>query len=335
MINPLVRWPGVSADPQGQGGPVVYEMSRPRALKIKPWRRMKPDVVLLQSWFNTPRDQVESIIADVRQTRPEAKIVFLDWYAPIHLPQPWLFPLVDVYVKKHVVRDRDRYVQGFHDTNLIEYESQWDESLKPQLEEGVPAQALESKLFVGWNFATDRHLVAKLNQRRYESTSRTIEVHCRLGALHGTPWYRHMRERSLKAVSALDHQPSIVTSEGVDPARFWDELCQSKACISPFGYGEVCWRDFEAIAAGAILIKPDMSHLETWPNIYQPYQTYVPVKWDFSDLEEQCAWALASEERRLQICARAVEVWRDYIDRGWTNRLRELNDCLEAASRME
>jgi len=27
----------------------------------------------------------------------------------------------------------------------------------------------------------------------------------------------------------------------------------SKICISPFGYGEICWRDFEAIIFGCLL----------------------------------------------------------------------------------
>ena len=40
----------------------------------------------------------------------------------------------------------------------------------------------------------------------------------------------------------------------------------SRICISPFGYGEICWRDFEAILCGCLVVKPDMSHVETNPS---------------------------------------------------------------------
>jgi len=63
-------------------------------------------------------------------------------------------------------------------------------------------------------------------------------------------------------------------------------MSKSKVCLSPFGDGEMCWRDFEAVVHGAILIKPDVSFIDTWPNIYRPMETYIPIKLDLSDLEE-------------------------------------------------
>jgi hypothetical protein len=66
--------------------------------------------------------------------------------------------------------------------------------------------------------------------------------------------------------------------------------------FSPFGYGELCWRDIEAIIAGAVLIKPDMTHLETRPNLFENNVTYLPVNWDFSNLEEVVEHAMANPE---------------------------------------
>jgi len=40
------------------------------------------------------------------------------------------------------------------------------------------------------------------------------------------------------------------------------------AMLSPFGWGEICYRDFEAALNGMLLIKPSMHHIDTWPNIY-------------------------------------------------------------------
>ena len=69
--------------------------------------------------------------------------------------------------------------------------------------------------------------------------------------------------------------------------------------VAPFGYGEIAPRDLESCMIGAVLIKPDMGHLDTIPNIYDPMQTYVPCKWDFSDLNEKIDYVL-SDYKNLQ-----------------------------------
>jgi hypothetical protein len=69
-------------------------------------------------------------------------------------------------------------------------------------------------------------------------------------------------------------------------------LRRSKMTLSPFGMGEVCFRDFEIIQFGSIMIKPDMSKVITYPNIYIPYETYIPVNLDWSNLNEQIHYVL-------------------------------------------
>ncbi len=49
-----------------------------------------------------------------------------------------------------------------------------------------------------------------------------------------------------------------------------------------------------------------MGHLETLPDLYEAGVTYLPVRWDFSDLEEVVRGALADEERCRAI---ATEAW--------------------------
>ena len=91
------------------------------------------------------------------------------------------------------------------------------------------------------------------------------------------------------------------------------ELQRSTACFSPFGYGELCWRDIEAIAAGAVLIKPDMSHLRTEPNLYRDGETYIACRWDFADLSDKVSEILADEERRLFLTNQARCIAREYL----------------------
>ena len=40
----------------------------------------------------------------------------------------------------------------------------------------------------------------------------------------------------------------------------------TKVVISAFGLGEIILKDFETFLTGGMLMKPDMSHMETWPN---------------------------------------------------------------------
>jgi hypothetical protein len=65
---------------------------------------------------------------------------------------------------------------------------------------------------------------------------------------------------------------------------FTKEIFKTFGTISPFGWGEICYRDFESVLGGSYLIKPDMSHILTWPNIYDN-DAYHSLSWDFSELK--------------------------------------------------
>lgn len=323
MVDPLLRM-------QPEGDRVsVFEVSRRRAQATRFWRRASPSTVFIQSMPRVPRDELASLLADVRSSMPEAKVVWLDWAAPVHLSHGWVLDEVDLYVKKHLLRDRSVYVKGLHDTNLAEYEAQFDPGLLPPHQPGFERSLLDAKVVPGWNFGTVGPLRRALANHTDPAGPRRLAVHCRC-ATQGSAWYTHLRERGMDAARKLAFEPSVISEDLVPPAEFWSELEQSRLCISPFGYGEVCWRDFEAVAAGALLVKPDMSHLETSPDIYRPFETYVPVAWDWSDLEERCAWALESDERRIAIARNAVEVWREYLTDGWPSQFRALRTRLSA-----
>ena len=64
-------------------------------------------------------------------------------------------------------------------------------------------------------------------------------------------------------------------------------LHNSKLSLSPFGMGEICFRDFECMQWGTVIVKPNMSMVRTKPNIYIEDETYISVKPDWSDLKEK------------------------------------------------
>jgi spore maturation protein CgeB len=91
---------------------------------------------------------------------------------------------------------------------------------------------------------------------------------------------------------------------------------ESHLAISPFGWGEITDRDFRIINAGTVLVKPDMSHLQTEPNVFRPGETYAPVKWDFSDLEEVCEYYLSRPAEARELTENAVEAYDDFFHSG-------------------
>jgi hypothetical protein len=72
-----------------------------------------------------------------------------------------------------------------------------------------------------------------------------------------------------------------IETEPVKRKKYVNEIKNSKIGLSPFGAGEICFRDFEIILGGALLFKPSMNHLNTYPDIYIDNETYVSFKWDF------------------------------------------------------
>jgi hypothetical protein len=85
-------------------------------------------------------------------------------------------------------------------------------------------------------------------------------------------------------------------------------LVNSKIVVSPYGHGEVCYRDAEAMYAGAVLVKPPSEHALTWPLYFENGVTYVECKADWSDLHE--------------VIHKVLDHWDDYREMRRANQER-------------
>ena len=90
------------------------------------------------------------------------------------------------------------------------------------------------------------------------------------------------------AWDTLDHisETYNVVKGQTSSEQFVEIMKRSKIGLSPFGMGELCYRDLELIQWGCLLLKPDMSKVITEPDFFKPMETYVSVKSDWSDLNE-------------------------------------------------
>jgi hypothetical protein len=266
--------------------------------------------------FQTPFDIADAdllrLVDRLRDENPGARFVCLDWFAPTDLRNAArMNPLVDVYVKKHVLRDRSRYGQPTRgDTNLTDFYNRRYDIAEPDQCFAIPSGFIDN-LLVGPSFATAPAIMPALLGSAPRPGPRPIDLHARF-AVGGTPWYQGMRGEAEAALSTLSDL-TIAQGEGVPLPRFMVEMRCSKIGFSPFGYGEVCWRDYESVMAGAVLLKPDMSHVETAPDIFLPWETYVPVNWDLSDLEDTVRRLVADPGLRQRIARQAFDTVHDWL----------------------
>ena len=56
-----------------------------------------------------------------------------------------------------------------------------------------------------------------------------------------------------------------------------------------------------------------MSHLETWPDLYVAGETYMPFRWDLSDVAETVMRAKDDPETTVAVAARAQARYRDAV----------------------
>jgi hypothetical protein len=269
-------------------------------------------VVAFQTPFDIADATLQQLFARIRADNPGASIACLDWFAPTDLRNAArMNHEIDVYIKKNVLRDRSAYGKPtLGDTNLTDHYARRLNLSEPERRFDIP-QGFLKKLVVGPSFVTAPAIIGGFLGKPPKSGRRKFDLHARF-ELDGTPWYRAMRAEADKAVSALTGL-AVVRGSGVRQSQYMAEMRHTKVCWSPFGYGEVCWRDFEAVLSGAVLLKPDMSHIETEPDIFVPWETYVPVAWDLSDLGEAVHRLLGDETLRSRIAAQAFDTLRRWV----------------------
>jgi hypothetical protein len=264
----------------------------------------------------------------LEQARSNAgAIVFFDTSAGRGTTWFGTLPYIDLYAKNQLLKDRERYLRPLYSNRLnSEFYHETMGIIDPGKTDrrSVLQPNQLDKLVISWNMGLgDLHANITWMRRlrtllewgnyHYRTTpahvSRDIDVSYRVSDGYELPTlvFQRRETRRQLAKTAADHSYQIVY-QGKLPYRDYRAEMQRTAIIpSPFGLGEVCFRDFECFLAGAALFKPDMSHLETWPDYYQPESTYIPYAWDFSDFEDKLLDLLETPEKRQRIARASQE----------------------------
>ena len=90
--------------------------------------------------------------------------------------------------------------------------------------------------------------------------------------------------------------------------KYLMSLMNSKISIGCFGWGEICYREFEATRMGTAFAYPNLQYIETWPNIFVDGKTYKSYELDFSNLQETIEFLLDNKQSRNEMVYNSQEI---------------------------
>ena len=287
--------------------------------------------MIMVHWSESPGDVV-AMFERLHARSPRPKLIFLDWFDQASSPFFGVLPFVGAYVKRQLLRDRALYLHEFAGGTPFTdfYTWHFDYDLAGWHFGSSPSADQLHKLHLGWGLGvqTDFRRASKFNHWinvRWDRRSFDLNARIGMGKPERHEWYQDYRRRVIDQMGRLGGRFTVTGTERISSQAYWKEMRRSRIAFSPFGWGEVCLRDFEAVCSGALLLKPSMAHIETRPNIYSENETYIAVEWDLSDLEEKCARCLEHPEEAQRIAQKAHRIYAGYFESdGFLDDLRRI-----------
>lgn len=319
---------------------------------IKLFSQKNFDIVFLAFHHSLPglgqfstmdRTEVLSVLREHAKT-----IIWLDTADSTGTPLFDVMPFVDRYLKKQVLKDLTRYTKPvwggrvfceyYHEKYGINDETVCKRVFAPVEPEYLPKIGISWNVGLGDLFTSKRIDRFLLHRKSYApigftcpSMDRPIDIHYR-----GSVWNNiagFQRKKAIELISARDDIKKPDVSKKVPIEEYINESKSALALVSPFGWGEICGRDFEAFVYGAALIKTDMSHLSTYPDMYIQNETYLSVDWDFKNFNNILDMVKSTEGRHelVRIAKNGQEMYKEHI----TNKDKKMNFAQHIIAQIE
>jgi hypothetical protein len=149
-----------------------------------------------------------------------------------------------------------------------------------------------AKLKLGFSFTAYPHYDAIRSLEPYELSHERPYVAHFAGTTDYGPEMGWLNWHRMQAVAAIQDAklPAEILADKrtMDFTDYFRTMRESEFVVSPWGLGEPCYRDFEAVLSGCLVIKPDTRHILTVPQQFYSIpqiERYI-CKPDFSDLRE-------------------------------------------------
>jgi hypothetical protein len=285
--------------------------------------KMQGDLLILVRRYHDGKRSNQKIKMELLALKKNfKKVIYFDDSAATSVIQFNMFDFVDEYWKRSIFKNLDCYKEQYYGGHLFSnyYHNKYsindeNESFFNETSNGADL----TKLKVAWNIGIGAFPVSRNNvmNSKYikirkivtglsafpsitpvrkviklyvnnmkNELEKNIDVNQRKEIISGrfeSNMYRNSIGQQRLIMQEKINNNNIFLTGKVDRWRFTKEASLVRGMLSPFGWGEVCYRDFEAAIGGAVLIKPDMSHVETWPNIFND-KSYISLSWDLNEL---------------------------------------------------
>ncbi|MFA5010592.1 MAG: hypothetical protein WC644_01445 [Ignavibacteria bacterium] len=271
------------------------------------------------------------------------KVIWMDTSDSTSVTHFELLPFIDLYLKKQLFKDKTLYKKNFYGGRIF---TQFYHDKFSIIDSNPFNQffTLEDKYFdkvnISWNiglgdmysaFSKNKlipSLISKLMSRYYVKYTLPLQSKSKdLFLKTSTNLEReligfHRKEliKRLDEIIIKNKLVGIIQGKMLSTKKLREAMADSKIIPSPFGWGEIGVRDYEAFINGSVLLKPDISHLSTWPEIFIENKTYQPFKWDFSNLEEVIINLLEDEKQRINIANNGQNYYKDSISKDGMSR---------------
>ncbi|MFA6290428.1 MAG: glycosyltransferase [Victivallales bacterium] len=302
---------------------------------------------VFRSFWSSKKTDIFSFLEKAKAEN--LKIYWFDTTDSTWCTQFEVMPYVDLFLKSQVFKDRRQYLKRFRTGRM--FTDYFDDLYKTgEKDESFPLASENDlgKIRVSWNTCFENYsesrfgLAARIRQKTRPWTSsliceglsirftppniqRNVVVSCRLGLSHSRPSVVAHRKAVIEAMRGMNVPTSKISLQ-----EYFSELRNSQVGIGPFGVGEITLRDFEIIICGAALVKPDMSHMETWPDLFQSDRTFMEHKWDLSDMEGKIKMLQENPYQRIHLAINAQNAYKDAISpEGLANFADRLIDAMK------
>ncbi len=309
------------------------------------------DALFIRPSWREDADEVVRLVKAIRLANHRRPIFFIDPWDQVTSRFFGVLPYVTKLLKYQRLKNLQDYKKDLNGGTIITDYLQREQGIDLRgwnVSSEIP-DGFENRIATGWNVTVSRQfedllfkpLMWRIRNRHFRSKPKDIDLFCHMSysSIHDQgSWYTRSRKSAVEAAKILGSGYNLaVTGEfpekrTVSTNRYRDELERSRIVFSPFGWGETTWRDYESVCADCLLLKPDISHVDSAPNIYRAGETYVPLKWDHSDLKEKVDYYLAHPEEAARIVGNAREALESYFTHGeFVKTIAGLVSGLEAA----
>lgn len=286
----------------------------------------KEDIFFIRPSWRENADDVVQLIQKIRTEHPQTIIIFLDPWEQESSRFFGALPYVDRFVKQHGFSNLENYQKKYIGGTIVtDYlAKEWNVDTNDFDVSSLVPKQYEHRIVTAWNFGSSKRLknfLKKSLRRQWFPPAKTIDIFCRvtIGSLRERDWYGIYRETAVKTIQQLEGQYQLAVSgeyeehRTISSRQYFHDIERSRIVVSPFGWGMITSRDYEAVAYDCLLLKPSVECVETKPNIFIPGETYVPIRWDFRDLEEKCNYYLTHPEEMNRIVRNARRAYEDHF----------------------